>query len=246
LYLTGIPLHLHSWVIATVDPKDLPRLWVETATINKAAADDGAGLTCPMSGMVINAHHGPDSTDNIQEYSLADSSNNNNYANKSRKSCPFGGKKSGRQGSGSSVLSGSSGYSRGGYSLGSGGASAGEPGTFKTGSLSASTTQKLFPYHLVVDQDFAIIQVGINLPKALGTNANLLRNNDIDEVFEFEQPQPAKWTRSWMRKLEDQEFTLRCILESAPSNVLFKGTLVATNPGEAMLVLCPEANNLGA
>jgi len=47
-----------------------------------------------------------------------------------------------------------------------------------------------------------------------------------------------------MRKLEDQEFILSCLLDSAPPNVTFKGTLVSTNPGEAMLVLCPQANNL--
>lgn len=204
-----------------------------------------------MSGMVINAHYAPDSTDgtldtaSVTEYSLADNSNgskNTKLAGNPKKSCPFGGGRSGRRGSVSSKLSGGSGHSRGGYSLESGGEV--EPGTFESGSLSSSTTQKLFPYHVVIDQDFAISQVGMNLPKALGTNENLLSNYDVDEVFEFVQPKPAKWTRSWMRKLEDQEFTLKCILESAPSNVLFKGTLVATNPGEAMLVLCPEANNL--
>jgi hypothetical protein len=217
-----------------------------------------------MSGMVINAHHGSDTTDHTldttsvteeYEYSLEDSSNNK-LANNNRKSCPFGGGRSGRRGSMSSnALKGSS-HSRCGFSLGSGGGSGGgsgsgsgsgsgvELGIFESGSLSASTTQKLFPYHIVIDQDFAIAQVGSNLPRALGIKESLLRNYDIDEVFEFVQPKPAKWTRSWMRKLEDQEFTLKCILDSAPSNVLFKGTLVATNPGEAMLVLCPEANNL--
>jgi hypothetical protein len=119
-----------------------------------------------------------------------------------------------------------------------------EQGVFEAGSLSASTTRKLFPYHVVIDQDFSITQVGMKLASVLGTNEKVLYNYDIDEVFRFAQPNQAKWTRSWIRKLEDQEFSLRCILNLGPENVLFKGTLAATNPGEVMLVLCPEANNL--
>ena len=117
-------------------------------------------------------------------------------------------------------------------------------GGFEAGSLSAATTRRLFPYHVVVDQDFSITQVGVRLPCMLGSAEKILGNLDVDEVFLFEQPKHAKWTRSWMRKLQDQEFTLKCILKTAPAKVSFKGTLVETNPGEIMLVLCPEANNL--
>jgi len=78
----------------------------------------------------------------------------------------------------------------------------------------------------------------------LGSAEKILGNLDVDEVFVFEEPKQARWTRSWMRKLQDQEFTLKCILKTAPAQVSFKGTLVETNPGEIMLVLCPEANNL--
>jgi len=114
----------------------------------------------------------------------------------------------------------------------------------EVGSLSAATTRKLFPYHVVIDQDFSILQVGNKLASILGVTEKFLYHFDVDEVFQFERPQHAKWTRSWKRKLEDQEFVLRCISDSSPKDMLFKGTLVATNPGEAMLVLCPEANNL--
>ena len=128
-------------------------------------------------------------------------------------------------------------------SLGSTGADV-VPGSFESGSISSATTQKLFPYHVVMDQSLAIKQVGMNLPKSLGTRESVLRNLVVDEVFQFVEPKHAKWTRSWMRKLEDQEFSLKCILDSGPANVVFKGTVVAINPGEAMLVICPEANNL--
>lgn len=164
-----------------------------------------------------------------------------------KKKSPFNGNASGRRGSVCSRRS-SVGSSDGGIrSLMSG--SNGEvtstmPGEYEAGSLSAATTRKLFPYHVVIDQDFSIIQVGLKLPSVLGTSEKLLYNHDADEIFQFVQPKQAKWTRSWMRKLEDQEFSLKCILNLAPENIVFKGTLVATNPGESMLVLCPEANNL--
>lgn len=161
---------------------------------------------------------------------------------------PFGGAASGRRGSGSSSKLLSMGSSQGVRSVTSRsndeGTSSFNGRLYESGSLSASTTRKLFPYHVVIDQDFSVMQVGLKLSNTLGTKDSILYNYDVDEIFQFVQPKQAKWTRSWMRKLEDQEFSLKCILNSAPDNVVFKGTLLATNPGEALLVLCPEANNL--
>jgi class 3 adenylate cyclase len=112
------------------------------------------------------------------------------------------------------------------------------------GGLSAAATQKLFPYHIVLDSDFYITQVGPDLPRVLGTTESILYGYEIDEVFEFVKPKPAKWTRSWLRKLEDQEFVLESTLTSSQEDAFFKGTLVALNPGEVMLILCPDAKNL--
>jgi class 3 adenylate cyclase len=242
--------------VATENPEDLPRLKYATAAMDdNVALNDQSNLKCPMSGMVINTHCVSDHADtatldtmSVTEYSLAESNSGRRVARNSKKSGPFSGGCSGRGESTATKLSNSSNHSKGSRgstargSFGSG--DEGEVAGFEAGSLSSSTTRQLFPYHVVIDQDFAVVQAGIHLAKVLGTNENVLYNYDIDEVFTFVQPKPAKWTRSWMRKLEDQEFILQCSLSSAPTNVMFKGTLVATNPGEAMLVLCPEANNL--
>lgn len=239
--------------MATSNTDELPRLKTATADMDDdVPLQNPSSMKCPMSGMVINAHNCvPDSTDtatldtmSVTEYSLTESNSakTTKAATNGKKSGPFNGGLSKRRGS---ILSTGSNHSRGSReSRGSFASGDADAGSFQSGSLSSATTRKLFPYHVVIDQDFAIVQVGSNLPKALGSNENVLYNYDIDEVFTFVQPKPAKWTRSWMRKLEDQEFTLQCSLTSANANVVFKGTLVATNPGEAMLVLCPEANNL--
>lgn len=234
-----------SWIVATERPDDLWRLRVATAAGERV---EPSSMKCPMSGMVINTNFSPDAVDtatldtmSVTEYSLADSSNDKaqKRGRKSKKSCPFNGSHSRRSGS---KVSNSSNHSRGSNSGDE--LSADRDLAFERGSLSSLTTRKLFPYHVVIDQDFSIVQVGNNLAHVLGTKESILCNFDVDEVFTFSQPKQAKWTRSWMRKLEDQEFTLSSQLDSSPPNLLFKGTLVATNPGEAMLVLCPQADNL--
>lgn len=233
-----------SWIVATENPDDLWRLRFATAAGERV---DPTSIKCPMSGMVINASFNPDAVDtatldtmSVTEYSLADSSNGKaqRRARNSKKSCPFSGSHSRN---GGSKMSNSSNHSKGSASGDE--LSGDRDAAFERGSLSSLTTRKLFPYHIVIDQDFSIVQVGSNLSRVLGTKESILYNSDVDEVFTFAQPKQAKWTRSWMRKLEDQEFTLSSLLDSPP-NLLFKGTLVATNPGEAMLVLCPQADNL--
>ncbi|KAG7370283.1 adenylate/guanylate cyclase [Nitzschia inconspicua] len=120
-------------------------------------------------------------------------------------------------------------------------------GVTERGGLSASTVRAIFPYHVLIDSDFCIQQVGKDLPKVLGVLENSLCENEIDGIFKFVKPKPAKWTRSWLRKLQDQEFVLQCTLGSMPNDILFKGTWMPSaglNGVDALLVLCPDAKNL--
>jgi class 3 adenylate cyclase len=116
------------------------------------------------------------------------------------------------------------------------------------GGLSAAAVRSIFPYHVLIDSDFCIRQVGSKLSTLLGTTVDILCGGyEIDEVFDFIKPKPAKWTRSWLRKLQDQEFVLECTLDSASTDVAFKGTWVPSigpTGVDCMLVLCPDAKNL--
>lgn len=112
------------------------------------------------------------------------------------------------------------------------------------GGLSPAATRRMFPYHVVIDSEFCITQVGKDLPRILGTTSAIINGNEIDEIFDFIKPKPAKWTRSWMRKLEDQEFLLACSLSTASHDVFFKGTIVRLSRKECMLVLSPDAKSL--
>lgn len=121
------------------------------------------------------------------------------------------------------------------------------PRELERGGLSAAAVRTIFPYHVLIDADFCIRQVGSELPKVLGASESILYEHEIDDIFEFVKPKPAKWTRSWLRKLQDQEFVLECTLTSMPSDVLFKGTWIPSagpNGVDALLVLCPDAKNL--
>jgi class 3 adenylate cyclase len=121
------------------------------------------------------------------------------------------------------------------------------PLNVERGGISASAVRTIFPYHVLIDQDFCIRQVGNELPKVLGTTESILYEHEIDDIFEFVKPKPAKWTRSWLRKLLDQEFVLECSLDSMPSDILFKGTWIPSagpNGVDAFLILCPDAKNL--
>jgi len=125
--------------------------------------------------------------------------------------------------------------------------SCGRTKTSETGSLSATVTKKLFPYHALVNSDFIILQVGRDLPRVLHSTEHELVGRHLDEVFEITKPIDAEWSWDWLRKLEDQSFSVEPAQLSADCSELnFKTSVVLVNddPAEAMLIMCPDANNL--
>ena len=115
------------------------------------------------------------------------------------------------------------------------------------GGLSSLATKKLFPYHVLVNDKFDVLQVGRDLPRVLHVKELDLVGQKIDELLEFVKPLDAEWSWGWLRKLEGQSFTLEPLLEEASDyDLRFKASLavVSDNPTEAMIILCPDANNL--
>ena len=219
---------MHSWIVATEDPVDLPKLRT------KQGASDGVpnqptSFTCPFSGLNIDA-------DDIPALVVTSDECNSHATGKGRRtarSCPFDKKR--MQGKATSDLT---------WATQSTSEADEEDESCSPGGLSPAATRKLFPYHVIIDSEFTITQVGHMLPRVIGTNESFLYNNEVDEVFEFVKPKPAKWTRSWLRKLEDQEFVLACTLTSAPSDIQFKGTVTFLSRNETMLILSPDAKCL--
>ena len=213
-----------SWIITTEDPADLPKLRTKQGS-REGVPNEPTKFKCPMSGMEINSFDVPALVVTTDETS------------RSRKSCPYGRETRASRGK---TVGTSSTIASSTVDDDSDDASVGH----RPGGLSPAATRRLFPYHIVMNSEFCITQVGNDLPKVLGTKQSVIYGNEIDEVFDFVKPKPAKWTRSWLRKLEDQEFVLACSLTSAPTNIFFKGTMASLSRDEVMLILCPDAKNL--
>eukprot|EP00977_Amphora_coffeiformis_P003123 scaffold581_cov169-Amphora_coffeaeformis.AAC.13 len=114
------------------------------------------------------------------------------------------------------------------------------------GSLSAEVTQKIFPYHVMVNYNFDITQVGISLPRLLSKDSEReLIGVPIAHVLKIAKPIGATWEWKWFRKLEDQTFTVE-LADQDLDYVRFNASVVRTSESrvEAMLILSPDANNL--
>ena len=116
----------------------------------------------------------------------------------------------------------------------------------QAGSLSSEVTRKIFPYHVMVNYNFDITQVGIGLPRLFSNVSELdLIGVPVRDVLKITRPMGATWEWDWLRKLEDQSFTVELADEDL-NDVRFKASVVHTSESrvEAMLVLSPDANNL--
>ena len=119
--------------------------------------------------------------------------------------------------------------------------------TVMTGGLSAKATRKLFPYHVVLDEEFHIRSLGNDLPRVLLMHSKLLIGQHVDDVFEITKPMGAGLSADWVAKLEDQNFTVEpTLLHLANAQIVFSASLVILSeyPLQTMLILSPDAKNL--
>ena len=119
--------------------------------------------------------------------------------------------------------------------------------TRDAGGLSGAVTKKLFPYHVVLNHNFIIMHVGKDLPRVLHTPEDCIIGKRIDQVLKVTRPICGEWSLDWLRKLENQSFNVEPVLSVAlQSGFRFTATTVhiSDKPFEAMLNMCPDANNL--
>ena len=117
----------------------------------------------------------------------------------------------------------------------------------ESGGLSAKATKKLFPYHVVLDDQFNIRSVGNDLPRVFQMRARNLIGQHVDDVLEISKPMGAELSADWVQKLEDQNFTVEpTLLHLQGTPLEFSASLVvlSESPMQTMLILSPDANNL--
>lgn len=114
--------------------------------------------------------------------------------------------------------------------------------------LSGTVTKSLFPYHVMIDSDFRIAQVGTKLPQVLNISETALVRQRLADVFVVTKPGGVKeWNWKWLQLLEGQAFEVEPIgVGVSGASLSFKTTVahVSTSPCVSMLVMTPEAHNL--
>jgi signal transduction histidine kinase len=114
-------------------------------------------------------------------------------------------------------------------------------------SLSADLVKDIFPYHVAIDADFRITQVGKSLEMFIQESSIVGRR--VFDVLTVTSPLPMNGTWDWtiMEKMKDKTIFLETIAGPAlDEQVRLKGTLVEVckSPKQVMLVLFPNVKNL--
>jgi signal transduction histidine kinase/ActR/RegA family two-component response regulator len=122
--------------------------------------------------------------------------------------------------------------------------------------LTLRNLQTIFPFHVLVDRDFVILQVGKSLPSLLNRNSKELTGQKIGDILEISRPVlGSAWDWKALSKLADQQFflaplshqgaTLHKKVSMADSAINFKGSMIKIAGDKVMFVLCPNVRNVG-
>lgn len=108
--------------------------------------------------------------------------------------------------------------------------------------MSGDKMKEVFPYHVVVDNDFKILQVGNELKRLIEPTAPLVGSH-IDEVLTIKRPVLGSWDWSVLHKLEDQTFFLQSI---TTKRTKLKANIIhlSSRPKQVMFVISPDAKNV--
>mmetsp|Transcript_29543 Transcript_29543/g.45097 ORF Transcript_29543/g.45097 Transcript_29543/m.45097 type:complete len:753 (-) Transcript_29543:178-2436(-) len=109
-------------------------------------------------------------------------------------------------------------------------------------SMSGDLMKEVFPYHVVVDGDFGILQIGNRLANLIGAEINLVGRH-IDKIFEIKRPVLGSWDWSTLHKLEDQTFFLQS-MTSRQTKLKANIIHLSASPKQVMFVVSPDAKNV--
>jgi hypothetical protein len=116
-------------------------------------------------------------------------------------------------------------------------------------SIDSSTMKTMFPYHIVVDEDFTVVQVGCSLGDLISVPAEVLESGakNVSEVLEIVKPPCCQFAWHSIRKLQEQIFYMESLGEKRNGGrVKLKGNVItiSTSPFRAMFSLSPDVKNM--
>lgn len=113
-----------------------------------------------------------------------------------------------------------------------------------TAGMYASVTQKMFPYHIVVDSDCQIVAMGNQLARILRCSREDIMDRKLNEVLSLDASSgQEKWTWKWLcEQDEDQSFRVRPA--KSFKNLRFKANAihVSQDTCQAMINMVPDAS----
>jgi len=110
--------------------------------------------------------------------------------------------------------------------------------------ISNEKMREIFPHHVVIDQNFTILQIGVSTQKLIGSTRNIV-GKSIKNIFKIKRPKLADWEWSAILKYQEQSYFLQSNLaEKRASNLKAHLITLSENPRRALFVLAPDAKNI--
>jgi len=120
--------------------------------------------------------------------------------------------------------------------------------------VSYDRMKDIFPFHVLVNQDFLVVQVGSKLPKLLQIRASEMRGSHINKFLEITRPVlGTSWNWKDLKKLADQNFILSPSVTKKPTRrkvamsdgrIKLKASMLEASHDMVMFVLSPEVSNV--
>jgi hypothetical protein len=101
--------------------------------------------------------------------------------------------------------------------------------------------QQIFPYHVVLDHRFIIIQAGTALSKLIGLT-NLVGRSAKD-IFEIRRPVLGTWDWAELKRFADQTFKFQTSVGRKKSQLKANFINLSTKPKRVLVTIAPDAKN---
>ena len=107
--------------------------------------------------------------------------------------------------------------------------------------ITGDNMQEVFPYHIVVDASFQILQCGIKLQNLTGDTFLITRH--IQDVLKIDRPVLGSWDWPVLHRLEDQTFFLRSVRNEETK---LKANIIrlSSDPKLVMFNISPDVKNV--
>ncbi|CAJ1967262.1 unnamed protein product [Cylindrotheca closterium] len=120
--------------------------------------------------------------------------------------------------------------------------------------FSGQHLKELFPFHILVDQHFSVLQLGPKLPRLLKKSFSQLDGVHISDIVQITRPVlGTSWEWKSLNKLSDQNFfltpatkktSLHKKVSMADSTIQFQASMYRLTPTKVMFALTPNVQNV--